>query len=44
VAALQTPYAAAVDSADGQVWTSQAEHAAALVPPYPGAAPVARMW
>lgn len=44
VAALQTPYAAAVKSADGQVWTSQAEHAAAPVPPYPGAAPVARMW
>jgi hypothetical protein len=43
-AALQTPHAAAVDSADGQVWISQAEHAAAPVPPYPGAAPVARMW
>jgi hypothetical protein len=43
-AALQAPLAAAPDSADGQVWISQAEHAAASIPPYPGAAPVARTW
>lgn len=41
-ATLQMPLAATTESANGQLWMAQAQYAEAPIPPYPGAAPVAR--
>ncbi|GAB7332752.1 hypothetical protein MBLNU13_g04490t1 [Cladosporium sp. NU13] len=45
-ATLQVPLAAATEPANGQLWMAQAQYAEApnVILPYPGAAPVVRMW